>query len=1085
MARFFIDRPVFAWVLAIVVMLAGALAITTLPLEQYPDIAPPKVTISATYPGASAKTIEDSVTQVIEQQMKGLDGLLSMQSTSSSSGSASITLNFNAGTNPDVAQMQVQNKLQQAEAQLPQAVQSQGVTVTKTGTDFLMVVALYSADGSASAIDIGDYISSNLVDVLSRLDGVGDVQTLGTGHAMRIWLDPAKLASHALMPSDVSTAITAQNAQVSAGQVAGLPAVTGQQLNVTITARSKLQTVEQFQNILLKTASDGSRVKLSDVARVELGGESYTIASRYEGQPAAAMGVKLATGANAIGVANLVNAKLAELQPSFPYHLQVVNAYDTTPFVKVSIEEVVITLAEAMVLVVAVMLLFLQSWRATLIPAIAVPVVLLGSFGVLAAFGYSINSLTMFGMVLAIGLLVDDAIVVVENVERVMQEKGLSAKEATRQSMGEITGALVGIALVLSAVFIPMAFFGGSTGVIYRQFSIAVVSAMLLSVAVAMSLTPALCATLLKPGAHGSNAAGDAQAGSKAWAGAAPATEAAAPAGARRPSGFVARFFAGFNRGFNRGFDRSSIGTQSLVGRLLRRSGRVMVVYLALVVAMVVLYQRLPTSFLPAEDQGVLMGEVRLPSGSTDERLMASLQAAEQWLAQQPDVAGYTVITGTGGDQASGRLFIKLKPWDERKGRGQSAADIARRGNRELAKLRDAQVFLMQPPPVRGLGSSAGFTFELQDRGGLGHDQLVAARDRFLQLARKDPALSQVRISGVDDAPQLGITIDDAKAGALGVATDDINTTLATALGGSYVNDFLDKGRVKKVYVQGDAPYRMGSDSILRWFVRNSDGAMVPFSAFTAIQWTFGAPKLERYNGFSSYEIVGEAAAGVSSGTAMAAVEALVKQLPAGIGIEWAGQSYQERLSGAQAPALYAVSVLFVFLCLAALYESWSVPFSVMLVVPLGVIGAVALTGLLGLENDVYFQVGLLTTVGLAAKNAILIVEFAKQLQEQGASALDAALQAVRLRLRPILMTSLAFMLGVLPLAIATGAGAGSRRAIGTGVLGGMLSATVLGVLFVPVFYMVVRRLVDRKRSQLPAADSSHPDAPRLTETQA
>ncbi|SEL69677.1 hydrophobic/amphiphilic exporter-1, HAE1 family [Roseateles sp. YR242] len=1052
MARFFIDRPVFAWVLAIVVMLAGALAITTLPLEQYPDIAPPKVTVSATYPGASAKTIEDSVTQVIEQQMKGLDGLLSMQSSSSSSGSASITLNFNAGTNADVAQMQVQNKLQQAEAQLPQAVQSQGVTVTKTGTDFLMVVALYSADGSASAIDIGDYITSNLVDVISRLEGVGDVQTLGTGHAMRIWLDPAKLASHALMPSDVSTAITAQNAQVSAGQVAGLPAITGQQLNVTITARSKLQTVEQFQDILLKTATDGSRVKLSDVARIEMGGESYTISSRYEGRPAAGMGIKLATGANAIGVANLVNAKLAELQPSFPYHLQVVTAYDTTPFVKISIEEVVITLVEAMALVVAVMLLFLQNWRATLIPAIAVPVVLLGSFGVLSVFGYSINSLTMFGMVLAIGLLVDDAIVVVENVERVMHEEGLSAKEATRKSMGEITGALVGIALVLSAVFIPMAFFGGSTGVIYRQFSIAVVSAMLLSVAVAMSLTPALCATLLKPAGHG---------------------EAGRPG---RP-GLLGRFYGAFNRGF----DRSSEGTQSVVGRMLRRSGRVMLVYLALVAAMAVLYHRLPTSFLPDEDQGVLMGEVRLPSGATDERLMASLKATEQWLAQQPDIAGYTVITGIGGDQASGRLFIKLKPWDERKAAGQSAAEIARRANRELASLRDARVFIMQPPPVRGLGSSAGFTFELQDRGGLGHDQLVAARDKFLQLARQNPALSQVRISGLEDAPQLGITIDDAKAGALGVATADVNTTLATALGGSYVNDFLDKGRVKKVYVQGDAAYRMAPDSILRWFVRNGDNAMVPFSAFTSINWTFGAPKLERYNGFSSYEIVGEAAAGVSSGTAMTAVEDLVKQLPAGIGIEWAGQSYQERLSGSQAPILYAVSVLFVFLCLAALYESWSVPFSVMLVVPLGVIGAVALTGLMGLENDVYFQVGLLTTVGLAAKNAILIVEFAKQLQEQGATAFDAALKAVRLRLRPILMTSLAFMLGVLPLAIATGAGAGSRRAIGTGVLGGMLSATVLGVLFVPVFYVVVRRLVERKRNARSSSDSTTTGTPAMS----
>ncbi|BEU98822.1 efflux RND transporter permease subunit (plasmid) [Acidovorax sp. DW039] len=1034
MARFFIDRPVFAWVLAIVVMLLGALAITRLPLEQYPDIAPPKVTINATYPGASAKTIEDSVTQVIEQKMKGLDGLLSMASTSSSAGTASITLTFVAGTNPDVAQMQVQNKLQQAQSQLPQAVQNQGVTVTKTGTDFLMVVALYSADRSATAIDIGDYISSNLVDVISRLDGVGDVQTLGTGHAIRIWLNPAKLASYALMPSDVSAAVQAQNAQVSAGQVGGLPAAPAQQMNVTITARSKLQTVEEFENVVLKTDTSGSVVRLADVARVEMGGESYTISTRYGGNPSAAMGIKLAAGGNAIGVADLVNRKLAELQPNFPYQLQIATSYDTTPFVKISIEEVLVTLFEAMALVVLVMLVFLQSWRATLIPAIAVPVVLLGSFGVLAAFGYSINSLTMFGMVLAIGLLVDDAIVVVENVERVMHEEGLSPKEATRKSMDEITGALVGIALVLSAVFVPMAFFGGSTGVIYRQFSIAVVSAMLLSVAVAMSLTPALCATLLRT-----------------------------PAGqAHAPKGLVQRFYTNFNRGFERG----SAASGSLVDRLLRRTGRVMLVYAAITLAMAWMYHRLPTSFLPDEDQGVLMGEVRLPSGGTEERLRRSLQTVENWLSQQADVAGYTSIVGIGGDQASGRLFIKLKPWDERKEAGQSAAAIARRANKELASLRDARVFIMQPPSVRGLGSSAGFTFELQDRNGQGHEALVAARDQLLQLARKRPELAQVRISGLEDAAQLGINIDDRKAGAMGLSTSDVNTTLSSALGGSYVNDFLDQGRVKKVYLQGDAPYRMAPDSIMQWFVRNGTGSMVPFSAFASTSWTFGAPKLERYNGFSSYEIVGEAAAGVSSGTAMAVVEELVKQLPPGFGIEWAGQSYQERLSGAQAPVLYAVSVLFVFLCLAALYESWSVPVSVMLVVPLGVIGAVSLTSLLGLENDVYFQVGLLTTVGLAAKNAILIVEFAKQLQEQGLNAMEAALQAVKLRLRPILMTSLAFILGVLPLAMASGAGAASRRAIGTGVLGGMTSATVLGIFFVPVFYVLVRAVVERRTAR-------------------
>jgi len=1031
MARFFIDRPIFAWVLAIVVMLAGGLAITTLPLEQYPDIAPPRVTVSASYPGASAQAIEDSVTQVIEQSMTGLDGLQSMQS-SSASGSASISLSFVAGTDSDVAQMQVQNKLQQAMKRLPQAVQDQGVTVNKTGTDFLMVLALVSADGSASAIDIGDYISSNLADTISRIDGVGDVQVLGTGHAMRIWLDPARLASFSLMPSDVSAAISAQNTQVSAGQVGGLPAVPGQQLNATITARSTLQTVEQFRNIVLKTASDGSLVKLSDVARVELGGESYTISSRYKGQPAAALGIKLATGANAIGVADAVKARLAELQPSFPNQLQVVTAYDTTPFVKISIQEVVITLAEAMALVVLVMALFLQNLRATLIPAIAVPVVLLGTFGVLAAFGFTINSLTMFAMVLAIGLLVDDAIVVVENVERVMHEEGLSPREATRRSMDEISGALVGIALVLSAVFVPMAFFGGSTGVIYRQFAVTVVSAMLLSVLVAMTLSPAMCATLLRPPGH---------------------------APRRGPLG---RFLSGFNRGFERG----SVATGSTVQRLIRRSGRVLAVYALLLVAMGWLYHRLPTSFLPAEDQGVLMAEVRLPAGATTERLQRSLQAFEQWLSQQADVGSYTVITGIGGDQSSARAFIRLTDWSAREDAAQSAASIAQRANRELASLHDATFFVLQPPVVRGLGSSAGFTIELQDRGGLGHEALVAARDRFLALARQRPELAQVRISGQEDVSQLGIAIDDRRAGALGLSTSDVNSTLSTALGGSYVDDFLDQGRVKKVYLQGDAAYRMAPDSIMQWFVRNGEGDMVPFSAFASTDWTYGASKLERYNGMSAYEIVGGAAAGVSSGTAMAAVEDIVAQLPAGIGFEWAGQSYQERLSGAQAPVLYALSVLFVFLCLAALYESWSVPFAVLLVVPLGVIGALALTRVTGLSNDVYFQVGLLTTVGLTAKNAILIVEFAQQLQAQGVALVEATLQAVRQRLRPILMTSLAFMFGVLPLALASGAGAGSRRAIGTGVLGGMASATVLGVLFVPVFFVLIRGWAARRAAR-------------------
>ena len=1035
MARFFIDRPIFAWVLALLVMLGGLLSIGQLPLEQYPDIAPPKVTISATYPGASAKTVEDSVTQVIEQKMKGLDGLLSISSTSSSSGQANISLSFLAGTDPDVAQMQVQNKLQQAQKQLPQAVQDQGVTVTKTGTDYLMIMSFYSANATASNIQIGDYLSANVVDILSRLDGVGDIQLLGTNHAMRVWLDPNKLASYALMPSDVSAAINNQNAQVSAGQVGGLPAAPGQQLNVTITARSKMQTVREFRDIVLKTGSDGSVVKLSDVARVELGGESYTISTRFKGRPSASLGIRLAQGANAIAVANAVKAKVAELQPGFPYQLQSALTYDTSPFVKISIEEVVKTLLEAVVLVVAVMYLFMQNWRATLIPAITVPVVLLGTLGILAAFGYSINSLTMFGLVLAIGLLVDDAIVVVENVERVMGDEGLPPREATRRSMGEITGALIGIALVLSAVFVPMAFFSGSTGVIYRQFSITVVSAMLLSVAVAMSLTPALCATLLLPLAQGEHH---------------PAHR-----------GWLGRFFGGFNTGFERGGERLT----GLTGHWVRRGGRMMAVYALIVVGMGVMYLRLPTSFLPAEDQGTLMAEVRLPPGATQERLLKSMQTFEQWLSQQADIEGYTTATGISGDQATGRAFIRLKPWSERPNANQSAAELARRANKELSSLRDARVFVMQPPTVRGLGSSGGFTLQLQDRAGLGHEALVQAREQLLQAARKRPELTQLRISGLDDTAQLGIQIDDRRAGALGLSTSDINSTLSAALGGSYVNDFLDQGRVKKVYVQGDAPFRMAPEAILQWRVRNSSGAMVPFSAFASTSWTFGAPRLERYNGFSAYEIVGEAAPGVSSGTAMAVMEELIAQLPAGIGYEWAGQSYQERLSGSQAPALYALSVLFVFLCLAALYESWSVPFSVMLVVPLGVVGALGLTHLAGLSNDVYFQVGLLTTVGLSAKNAILIVEFAKQLQEQGMDLIEATKQAVRLRLRPILMTSLAFMFGVLPLAISSGAGAGSRRAIGTGVLGGMASATVLGMVFVPVFFVVIRGYFARRQA--------------------
>ncbi|ARN22489.1 efflux RND transporter permease subunit [Piscinibacter gummiphilus] len=1040
MARFFIDRPIFAWVIAIVIMLAGAVAIHTLPLEQYPDIAPTTISINATYTGASAKTIEDSVTQVIEQRLKGLDRLVSMASTSNSAGTANVRLSFEAGTNPDVAQMQVQNKLQQAMSQLPQAVQAQGVSVTKAGTDLLMVVSLISEDGSMSATDLGDYISSNLQDVISRVDGVGDVNIQGTGYAMRLWLDPAKLNQYGLMPGDVRTAIAAQNTEVSAGQLGALPATSGQQLNATVTARGKLQTVEQFRNVVVKSAADGSVVRVGDVARVELGSDNYTTRARLGGNTASGMVIFLATGANAVGTAKAVKAKLDELSPFFPPGMKAIVSFDTTPFVEISIEGVVHTLLEAMVLVVLIMYLFMQNLRATLIPAIAVPVVLLGTFGILSVFGYSINTLTMFGLVLAIGLLVDDAIVVVENVERLMSEEKLTPLEATRKSMGEITGALVGIALVLSAVFIPMAFFGGSTGVIYRQFSITVVSAMVLSVLVAMTLTPALCATLLHEGDE--------------------------PGHTDRP-GLMGRFFNGFNRFFDRNADRYERG----VAGLLKRNARSMLLYALLLGVAAFLYVRLPTSFLPEEDQGTLQVQVRMPAGATDERLKQALSRIETYLSKETDVVRfYNLVSGQGGNQGTGQGYIRLKDWSERTGKGQSAAELARRYTSDLQReIRDAQVFILLPPAVRGLGANAGFSVQLQDVGGIGPQALAAARDQFLDLANSHPELSRVRNNNLVDTPEFNIRIDDRRAGALGLTTGNINDTLSAAMGGSYINDFIDRGRVKKVYMQGDAPFRMDPESYKNWYVRNTTGDMVPFSAFATSGWTFGSPQLTRYNGMSSYELIGDPAPGVSSGTAMRIIEDTMKQMPTGVGYEWAGRSFQERLSGAQAPLLYAASVLFVFLCLAALYESWSVPFSVMLVVPLGVLGALAATTLAGQTNDVYFQVGLLTTVGLSAKNAILIVEFAKALEEQGMALVEATLKAVRQRLRPILMTSLAFGFGVLPLAFSTGAGAGSRRSIGTGVLGGMITATILGIFFVPIFYVVVRKVFGRRKVQ-PAA---------------
>ncbi|MGN1055562.1 MAG: efflux RND transporter permease subunit [Comamonas sp.] len=1048
MAQFFINRPIFAWVISIVIMLAGALSIFTLPLEQYPNIAPPRVTISAQYTGASAETVENSVTQIIEQQLKGIDNMLYMSSTSDASGRSRTTLTFAPGTNIDVAQVQVQNKLQAAMNRLPEAVKSRGVFVNKGGQDFLVTYSFYSTDPSMTQVDIGDYLNSNLVDVIGRIDGVGDVNVFGTNYAMRIWMDPALMQKYALMPSDLISALNAQNAQVSAGQLGALPAVDNQQINATITARTKLQTVEEFANIVLKAAPDGSVVTIQDVARVELGADNLTVKAKLNGMAGAGMGIVLADGANAMDVSDAVNAKLAELKPFFPNEIDYFVSSDSTPFVRASINEVVKALGEAMVLVVIVIFIFLQNLRATLIPAIAVPVVLLGTFGVLSAAGFSINTLTMFAMVLAIGLLVDDAIVVVENVERVMHETGLPAKEATRQSMREITPALIGIGVTLSAVFVPMAFFGGSTGVIYRQFSITIVSAMAFSVFVALTLTPALCATILKPP---SNHGREAQV-------------------RRGLLGINDRFF----RWFNRNFDATAVRYQNGVRWGLQRAKRMMLIFLVILAAVWLLLNRLPTSFLPDEDQGFVSVNVNLPAGAADARLQEVLDEVRVYFENQPDVISFNQVSGLSGDQSSARGFVRLKPWEQRPLPSQTAAAIAHKATQDLADIRDARIFVMQPPAVRGLGSNAGFNFMLKDLNGLGHDALLAAKDKFLADARKRSELTSVRSTNLDDATELRLDIDDRKAAALNLSYSDINSVLSSAMGGSYVNDFLNNGRVKRVYIQGDAPHRMLPQDIAKWSVRNKNGEMVPFSAFSTTYWAYGSPQLMRYNGSPAYEIVGNAAPGVSSGLAMSVVEELLQDMPAGIGYEWTGASLQERQSGAQAPLLYAISILFVFLCLAALYESWTVPLSVMLAVPLGVVGALLATYTRGLTNDVYFQVGLLTTVGLASKNAILIVEFAVQLQEQGKDLFKATLEAVRMRLRPILMTSLAFGFGVLPLALGTGAGAGGRNAIGTAVLGGMVASTVLGLFMVPVFFLLVRSwFKSRSRNDEPSMTSS------------
>ena len=1048
MSRFFINRPIFAWVIAIMVMLGGLLAIKTLPVSQYPPIAPPQITINAMYPGASAQTVQDTVTQVIEQKLNGIDNLIYMSSTSDSAGAVAINLTFKAGTDPNIAQVQVQNKLQLATPLLPQIVQRQGIQVVKSTKNFLLIVGLVSEDGSLDRNALNDYLVSNVQDIISRVEGVGELQLFGSQNAMRIWLDPARLNNFHLTTNDVIAAIQAQNAQVSAGQFGGSPAVHGQQLNATITARTLLQTPEQFNNIILRTNPDGSTVKLKDVAEAKIGTENYDIEARYKGKPLGGMAIRLAAGANALDTGERVKAKMEELSRYFPAGMEVVYPYDTTPFVKISIKEVVKTLIEAVCLVFIIMFLFLQNIRATLIPTIAVPVVLLGTMGVLSAAGFSINTLTMFALVIVIGLLVDDAIVVVENVERIMSEEGLSPHDATIKSMGQITSALWGIATVLSAVFLPMAFFGGSTGVIYRQFSITIISAMILSVLVAQILTPALCSTLLKPVEKGHTA------GECGW-------------------------FCQFFRHFNRGFDWAREKYEGLVGRSFGKPVRYLLVYGGIVAAMVFFFLRLPTAFLPDEDQGFIVCQVQLPAGATKERTIKVIEELEHHFLEQEKKAVEAIITVAGFSfagrgQNMGLAFVKLKDWDLRPTPDLKAPAVAGRAMAVFSKIKDGLAFAFSPPAVVELGQANGFDFMLQDRSGLGHEKLMEARNQLLGMAMKNPKLIAVRPNGQDDSPQFKLDIDDVRAGALGVSQTSINEVLSTAWGSSYVNDFIENGRVKKVYLQADARYRMLPEDIGTWYVRNNNGEMVPFSAFATAHWQYGSPRLERYNGISSVEIMGQAAPGVSTGEAMAEMEKMAAQLPAGIGYEWTGLSYEEKHAGAQAPALYAISLLVVFLAVAALYESWTIPFVNLLMLPLGLVGAVTAVTMRGLPNDVYLQIGLLTTVGLSTKNAILIIQFIKDQLHHGHDLVEATLLAVKIRLRPVIMTSLAFFFGTLPLALTKGAGAAAQNAIGTAVTGGLLSATFIDLIFIPFFFVMVSKLFAKKQTAVqPPADTA------------
>ncbi|ENW80124.1 hypothetical protein F908_02322 [Acinetobacter sp. NIPH 284] len=1052
MAQFFIHRPIFAWVIALVIMLAGILTLTKMPVAQYPTIAPPTVTISATYPGASAQTVENTVTQIIEQQMNGLDGLRYISSNSAGNGQASINLNFEQGIDPDIAQVQVQNKLQSATALLPADVQRQGVRVTKSGASFMQVVAFYSPDGSLSASDIKDYVNSNISEPLSRVAGVGEVTVFGGSYAMRIWLDPAKLTSFNLTPSDVAAAIRSQNAQVAVGQLGGAPAVQGQILNATVNAQSMLQTPEQFRNIFLKNTADGAQVRLSDVARVELGSDNYQFDSKFNGNPAGGVAIKLATGANALDTAAAVEKRLSELRNNYPSGLKDKLAYDTTPFIKLSIESVVHTLIEAVVLVFIVMFLFLQNWRATIIPTLAVPVVVLGTFAVINIFGFSINTLTMFAMVLAIGLLVDDAIVVVENVERVMQEEHLEPVAATEKSMSQISGALIGITSVLTAVFVPMAFFGGTTGVIYRQFSITLVTAMILSLIVALTFTPALCATLLKQ--HDPNK--------------------------QESNNIFARFF----RWFNRGFDKLSVKYQGGVNRMTHHKIFSGIIYIVVIAGLVGLYKVLPSSFLPEEDQGVVMTLVQLPPSASLERTDKVITTmTDYFLHKEKDhVDSIFTVSGfsfTGVGQNAGLAFIKLKDWGERTTPESQIGAIIQRGMALNMIVKDASYIMpLQLPAMPELGVSSGFNIQLKDVSGQGHEKLIAARNAILGMASQDKRLAGVRPNGQEDTPQYKITVDQAQAGAMGVSISDINSTMSMAWGGSYINDFVDRGRVKKVYVQGEADTRMMPEDLNKWYVRNNKGQMVPFSAFAKGEWTYGSPRLERYNGVSSVNIQGTPAPGVSSGDAMLAMEEIIGKLPSmglqGFDYEWTGLSLEERDSGNQTLPLLILSLLIVFLCLSALYESWAIPISVLLVVPLGIIGAFTLTWLgmvikgdPNLSFNIYFQVAIVAVIGLSAKNAILIVEFAKELQEQGEDLFDATLHAAKMRLRPIIMTTLAFGFGVLPLALASGAGAGSQHSVGYGVLGGVISSTLLGIFFIPVFFVWIRSIFKYKPKTL------------------